>query len=196
MNLNKQIVLPDPDFLPDISINFLELVETSSPFGKVTTKEVTFQQLSFLLWCSYGVKMVLENGIRILNIPTLSAKPLFFIYILVRNIKGLEPGTYAFSPLNHSLQACNLEIAFSGKDQFTNASYNMSVIWALQQDNTNNSDLSTQALIDVGHSCQNMYLAANALRLFCIPIYNDIYRIVANNTKNSIAVYGANIGVL
>lgn len=51
------IDLVDPDVLPDAQVNFLEMIEVRSTLRQYDdTKELSNKELSYLLWCTQGVK--------------------------------------------------------------------------------------------------------------------------------------------
>ena len=56
------IDLPEPDLLPDMNVNFLEMVELRSTLRQYDdTEKLTQKELSYLLWCTQGVKMVMQT---------------------------------------------------------------------------------------------------------------------------------------
>ena len=56
------IDIVDPDVLPDAQVNFLEMIEVRSTLRQYDdTKELSNKELSYLLWCTQGVKMVMQT---------------------------------------------------------------------------------------------------------------------------------------
>ena len=61
------IDLVDPDVLPDAQVNFLEMIEVRSTLRQYDdTKELSNKELSYLLWCTQGVKMMnMDNNDKV-----------------------------------------------------------------------------------------------------------------------------------
>lgn len=58
----KIIPLPEPELLPDMPVNFLEVIELRASVRQYSQIPLTIKELSYLLWCSQGVKMELPKG--------------------------------------------------------------------------------------------------------------------------------------
>lgn len=97
------IDLADPDILPDSQVNFLEIVEVRSTIRQYDdTKELTNKELSYLLWCTQGVKMVMQTK-TIRNVPSAGGRNALETFLYIRRVEGIKPGLYRFLPLEHKL---------------------------------------------------------------------------------------------
>ena len=59
--------------------------------------------LSYLLWCTQGVKEVFQGNATLRNVPSAGARHAFETYLLINNVDGITPGLYRFLALEHSL---------------------------------------------------------------------------------------------
>ena len=97
------IDLVDPDVLPDSQVNFLEMIEVRSTLRQYDdTKELSNKELSYLLWCTQGVKMVMQTK-TIRNVPSAGGRNALETFLYIRRVEGIKPGLYRFLPLEHKL---------------------------------------------------------------------------------------------
>jgi hypothetical protein len=100
--------LPEPGLLPDKEVNFLELVEMRASIREYSDKELTLQELSFLLWCTQGVKMATENGGTMRTVPSAGARHAFETYLLdyrrMNHRYGPRSARYIFLDAGHVCQ--------------------------------------------------------------------------------------------
>lgn len=139
---------------------------------------LTLEELSFLLWAAQGVKTV--NEYRTLRtVPSGGARHPLELYVFVNNVEGLKPGLYHYLALENRLerlgcranQADQLTYALSGQEFAGNAP--VCLIWTAvpyrsewRYDEHGHKDI----LLDAGHSCQNVYLACEELKLGCCAL--------------------------
>ena len=97
------IDLPEPDLLPDAHVNFLEMIELRSTLRQYDdTKELTKKELSYLLWCTQGVKMVMQTK-TVRNVPSAGGRNALETFLYIRRVEDIKPGLYRFLPLEHKL---------------------------------------------------------------------------------------------
>ncbi len=203
----KVIPLPEPGLLPDIQLNFLELIELRASVRNYSSKPITLQELSFLLWCTQGVKMAMPSGATMRNVPSAGARHAISTYLLIQRVDGLTPGLYRFLPLEHALCPICLgaEAVSSILPAFPAAAMveSSAIAFLWSADYSRMSDrFGARALrylfLDAGHICQNLYLAAQALRLgvcavgaFYDQALNDALELEG---ENEFTVYAATVG--
>ena len=102
------INLPEPDFFDEQQVNFLEMIELRTTIRHYSDKSMSLKDLSYLLWCTQGVKMVVEKG-SLRNVPSAGARHAFETYLLVNNVEGLEKGIYRFLAIEHKLLAIKVD---------------------------------------------------------------------------------------
>ena len=168
------IPLPEPDLLPDQQINFLELIEVRATVRQYSNQEITLKELSYMLWCTQGVKMALPKGGTMRTVPSAGARHAFETYLLVHRVEGLKPGLYRFLALGHALLP--IDTAEGALEKFypgfkaANMVKNSAVtfIWAADFPRMTymfGNRACRYIYLDAGHVCQNLYLADHTLRI-------------------------------
>ncbi len=151
----------------------------SHPLGKAITERrslraysdeyLTLEELSWLLWCTQGVKEVIGRPATLRTVPSAGARHAFETYLLVNRVEGLQPGLYRFLASEHKLVEESLEEGLA--DKFATACYRQNTVkscaatfiwvavayrmaWRYQERGYRYLHL------DAGHVCQNLYLSA------------------------------------
>jgi len=131
---------------------------------------LSLAELSYLLWSCEGVR---ENRgkFSFRTTPSGGARHPLDLYVSVRSIDGLKPGLYRYLPLEHSLvleregdDSESLNEALM--DQLRNSS--CVILWAAvpyRSEWRYGKAADKLVALDAGHSCQNLYLACEALGL-------------------------------
>ncbi len=201
------IPLPEPDFLEDRQVSFLELMELRSTVREYSPEPLTMKELSYLLWCTQGVKMVMQGGATKRTVPSAGARNAFETYLYIDKVEGLEPGLYRFLALEHALLPIELgpqvkEKLAAGFNKVN--MYNQSAvtfIWAavLERMEYAFGGRALQYLyIDAGHVCQNLYLAGYTIDVGTCAIghFNDveINNLLGLDGDKEFVVYAAHTG--
>ena len=203
----KVFRLPEPGLLPDKEVNFLEMVEMRASIREYSDKSLTLQELSFLLWCTQGVKMAMENGGTMRTVPSAGARHAFETYLLVHSVEALPPGLYRFLALGHALlpigQGDEADAAllpcFKSQNMVKNSA--ATFLWCADYRRMNyrfGSRSARYVFLDAGHVCQNLYLAAytHQIGVCAIGAFDDekLNAALGLDGKNDFAVYGAAVG--
>lgn len=133
---------------------------------------LTLDELSFLLWATQGVRERLAPGAVLRSVPSAGNRHALETYLAVQRVSGLEPGMYRYLPLEHQLLDLFHEDQMPGK--LTEAALGQSFvgrsavvfIWtAIPYRMEWRYGLAAHKVIalDVGHVCQNLYLACEAI---------------------------------
>ena len=201
------IPLPEPDFLEDHQVSFLELMELRSTVREYSPEPLTMKELSYLLWCTQGVKMVMPGGATKRTVPSAGARNAFETYLYIDKVEGLEPGLYRFLALEHALLPIELgpqvkEKLAAGFNKVN--MYNQSAvtfIWAavLERMEYAFGGRALQYLyIDAGHVCQNLYLAGYTIDVGTCAIghFNDVElnNLLGLDGDKEFVVYAAHTG--
>ncbi len=204
----ERVKLPEPELFADVNVNFLELVETRTTVRKYTpAPPMTLKELSYLLWCTQGIKMVASDGYTRRNVPSAGATHPFETYLLVNCVEDLAQGLYRFLPYEHTL-ICDskeaakkeeLEAAFLHRPMIPESI--VTFIWAADMRRSEHK-FSERAcryvMMDAGHVCQNLYLAAQTIRYGCCAIghFDDdlLNKALKIDGENFFAVYAATVG--
>lgn len=154
--------------------NFLNILTTRKSRRKYEDANLTLEELSFLLWSTQGVKKVIgrEKKATLRNVPSAGARHPFETYLFVKKVDGLKPGLYHYLAIEHKLEFIkvieNMEQkvskAFGEQDFFGNAP--VSFVWTVTPYRSEwryMIEAQKYGLIDIGHVCQNLYLASEAI---------------------------------
>lgn len=201
------IALPEPDYLEDKEISFLELMELRSTVREYSERPLTMKELSFLLWCTQGVKMVLPAGATKRTVPSAGARNAFETYLYIDKVEGLEKGLYRFLAFEHALLPVELGDGVKERLQKGFNKINMydasavTFMWAAVLDRMDYAfgGRSLQYLyLDAGHVCQNLYLACYTQEIGCCAIghFNDeeLNRELGLDGEEEFMVYAAHVG--
>jgi SagB-type dehydrogenase family enzyme len=177
------IQLPKP---PDIKLkdkHLRECIEKRRSIRDYSGKPLSLKELSYLLWCTQGVRELTPRYI-LRNVPSAGARHAFETYILVKKVEGLQKGVYRFIGSKHGLIAHNLEEDIAQK--IKHASFDQDLfdpcavvfIWAVvvyRMTWRYRERGYRYILLDAGHVCQNLYLAAESIDcgVCAIAAYDD-----------------------
>lgn len=205
----KMIPLPEPELLPDIPVNFLEIVELRASVRQYSKVPLTIKELSYLLWCTQGVKMGLPKGASKRNVPSAGARHAFETYLFIQNVKGIKPGLYRYLAFEHALvplkTAAEMEEAFCSCFRAQNMAKNNAVtfVWSAVPERMTylfGSRAYRYLFLDAGHVCQNLYLAGQTVKIgvCALGAYDDdkLNEVLGLDGKNEFAIYGATVGKL
>ena len=164
-------------------------------------------QLSYLLWCTQGVKEVFQGTATLRNVPSAGARHAFETYLLINNVDGITPGLYRFLILEHSLLSVSLDKDMA--DKITQACLNQTFIkssavtflWIAVPDRMNwrYGERGYRYLyLDAGHVCQNLYISAESIDCgtCAIAAYTDdeLNQILGLDGKEQFVIYLATVG--
>ena len=201
------ISLPDPGGFSERLVNFLETVELRGSVREYTGEALTMEELSYLLWCTQGVKMMLPNGITKRTVPSAGSVHEFTTYLYIDRVKDLAPGLYMFHAENHELVflANKEEIEESVLTGFKNEALvktsAATFMWAANltkmEERFSNRGLR-YLFLDAGHIAENLYLAAETLNLGVCAIgafYDDaLNAALALDGSKEAVLYAASVG--
>ncbi|MBR0154337.1 MAG: SagB/ThcOx family dehydrogenase [Lachnospiraceae bacterium] len=155
-----------------IEQDFLHIVNSRKSHRVYTGESLSLTELSYLLWCTQGIKSVRGRAYATLRtVPCGGARHEFETYLAVRAVEGLTPGLYHYLPLHHQVEYLGAEpaapwltdtlcgqawaekasVVFYYSCVFYRAEWRYG-IWA-----------HGPILMDAGHITQNLYLAATSI---------------------------------
>lgn len=205
----KRISLPEPSEKPVVQNDITTLIKTRSSQRKFQEKPLTLDELGFLLWATQGIKKVLNPTTAFRTVPSAGCRHALETYLAVSNITGLDPGIYRYLPIEHQLlferDEENLDVAltkatlgqsFVGRAPvtfiWTAIPYRMEWRYSLAAHKV--------ILLDAGHVCQNLYLAAGAIEAgtCAIAAYHQelIDQLLDIDGKEEFTIYLAPVGKL
>lgn len=89
----------------DIDNDFLHVINSRQSHRVYTQEKMTLLQLSYLLWCSQGVKEIRGKSYATLRtVPCGGGRHPFECYMTIRNVEGLKDGLYHYLPMKHHIE--------------------------------------------------------------------------------------------
>jgi SagB-type dehydrogenase family enzyme len=168
------LIEPDADLLQKPGFHRL-LVERQSR-RKFEADPLSLGELSYLLWSTQGVIAELGEGYASRRpVPSAGARHPFETYLVINRVEDLEPGVYRYLPFGHQLLF--LESAAENQSELLTAANlgqkfvgNAAAVFAwscipYRAEWRYMAYAHKSMLLDAGHICQNLYLAAEALGL-------------------------------
>ena len=153
-------------------IDITKAIENRKSCRKYLEQPLSLEELAYLLWATQGTRSANISGSAYRTVPSAGCRHAFETYLAVLNVQDLEPGIYRYLPLEHELllefeaerlaeqlKAAALHQSFVGKSAVT-------FIWTVipYRMEWRYGPASYKVLaIDIGHVCQNLYLACSAV---------------------------------
>lgn len=107
---SKSIIqLPLPKDIEVEPVSLRKAIESRRSIRDYSGQPMALGELSFLLWCTQGVKEVTTRPATQRTVPSAGARHPFETYLLVNRVEGLGPGIYRFIASKHALLAVSLE---------------------------------------------------------------------------------------
>lgn len=139
---------------------------------KYNKHPMKLDELAFLLWSTQGLRQHIDSGHAYRMVPSAGCRHSFETYLLSLNVTGLDEGIYRYLPVENSLlpeshqddlsrriAAASLGQSFIGTAAvvfiWTTIPYRMEWRYGIAAHRV--------IAIDVGHVCQNLYLACEAI---------------------------------
>jgi SagB-type dehydrogenase family enzyme len=203
------VELPGAEKLLSQKINNLfTLIKERRSRRDYTDAPITLNQLVALLWATQGV---LESGYgySLRTVPSAGARHPLETYLTINRVVNQSPGLYRYSPFEHKLiqlsedknSSEQLAKACLGQDMFKKCA--VSFIWTavIQRSRWKYQQRAYRYIyLDVGHVCQNLYLACEALGLGCCAVaaFDDdaVNKILDIDGKEEFVIYLATVGKL
>jgi SagB-type dehydrogenase family enzyme len=201
------IKLPDPDFHSVKLCGLLQAINERKSVRKYTADPLTLEELSFLLWCTQGVKSHIPGHATFRTVPSAGARHAFDTYLLVNRVSELPPGLYRFQALEHTiLPVCSAEGLANrivqgalGQEMITSAGVCFIWVAVTQRMIWRYGERGYRYLfLDAGHVCQNLYLSARAVHagVCAIAAFDDdqMNDVVGVDGTEEFVIYMASVG--
>ncbi|MDD4779589.1 MAG: SagB/ThcOx family dehydrogenase [Tissierellia bacterium] len=199
------------DFLATIKESNILTIINDRKSNRVFKEEgITLDQLSFLLWCTQGVKGIRGNNYAtVRTVPSGGARHALETYLAVINVDNLEKGIYHYLPLEHALELIvtldNIEDfvvnSLDGQKWTEKSSvvfYYTAIPYRSEWRYT--LDAHKLVLIDAGHAVQNLYLGCGAISCGTCAVadYNQELadKLLKLDGKDEFVIYAAPVGVI
>ncbi|MFW6029625.1 MAG: SagB/ThcOx family dehydrogenase [Halanaerobiales bacterium] len=201
------IDLPDPADLNIEKVNLKELFEQRRSLRSYSDQELSLEELSYLLWMTQGVKKEVKGKATFRTVPSAGARHAFETYLLINKVEGLENGIYRYLAIEHKLLLYKFEDNISEKvieaclgQKFLGESA-LIFLWAADVERMTwryQERSYRYLLLDAGHVCQNLYLAAESIEagVCAIAAYSDdaINQLLEIDGEDEFVIYIATVG--
>lgn len=168
----KIISLPRPEKIRVKATDLRAAIEGRRSVRLYGDDPLGLEELSFLLWCTQGVKEMIPGEATLRNVPSAGARHALETYLLINRVAGLAPGLYHFTALGHGLSLHSMEPRLA--DEISRACFGQETvkgcavlfIWTAVPYRMNwryGERGYRYLLLDAGHCCQNLYLAGEAV---------------------------------
>ena len=171
------IDLPQPRLESEVSVE--EALQNRRSIRSHSDIPMTLAEVSQILWSAYGVTMPVEDGPAFLRgglrtAPSAGARYPLELYIVARNVDGLDAGVYWYKSETHQL------VTIRGEDRWealSDAGFNQShfetasaaivysAVFERTEEKYGERGRSRYVCMDAGHSAENVYLQAYALKV-------------------------------
>lgn len=171
---SKSVIdLVTPSMIAAGKIDLREAIEARRSVREYADEPLTLSELSWLLWCTQGVKKVTERPATLRLVPSAGARHPFETFLLVNRVEGLDSGLFRFLASQHKLQVIDLDDSLI--DEFAEANWSgqmirncaVTFIWVANRYRMTykyGNRGFRYIHLDAGHVCQNLYLAAEAVQ--------------------------------
>ncbi|HUT82728.1 MAG TPA: SagB/ThcOx family dehydrogenase [Candidatus Bathyarchaeia archaeon] len=191
------------------NIPLLKAINNRESRRKYTDEALTLEELSFLLWSTQGVKeLVRQDLLTKRTVPSGGCMHPFETYLLINRVESIPPGLYRYIAVGHKLLPLktndpslaeklgevNNGQTFVGKGAVV-------FIWSTRPYRTEwryADDSLKDILMSVGHICQNLYLACEAINAGTCAVVayqqDQLDEFIGVDGNDEIALYVAPVG--
>ena len=198
------VVLPQPRLSSDVSVE--EALQNRRSIRCYEDSPLTIAEISQLLWSAYGLNCQVENTPDFLRgslrtAPSAGALFPLELYLVVRNVTDLDPGIYWYKSETHELVLITdedywEEFSYAGFDQIhfetAAAAIVYSAIFERCTERYGDRGRDRYVCMDLGHSAENVYLQAYALKIGTCAIgsFSDLaLKQVIRMTRTEVPLY-------
>jgi SagB-type dehydrogenase family enzyme len=201
------IDLPAPTDCVIGPVDVYGLITERVTVRQYSPQALSLAELSFLMWSTQGVKPNSPPNITRRTVPSAGSRHAFETYLLINRVDGLEPGLYRYLALSHQLIREDADAAIT--DQMTQACHNqhhvrgsaVTFVWVAVTERMTYRYVDRgyrYLLLDAGHVCQNLYLAAWAVNCGVCALAafddNELDALLKLDGEHLFAIYAATLG--
>ena len=201
------ITLPAWDEITVSEENIVSIINVRQSIRNYKPESINLLELSYLLWCTQGVKEVFSDVATIRTVPYAGARHALETILLVNNVEGLTPGLYRYLSLEHQLGTIKKdsfvanEIVKASFDQDFIKQSAVTFIWiaVIYRMKWRYGERAYRYIfLDAGHVAQNLYLSAEAINcgVCVIGAFSDdeLNSILELDGREQFVVYMASVG--
>lgn len=201
------IPLPEWREIQISSENVESMINTRQSIRNYHQASISMSELSYLLWCTQGVKELISDVATRRTVPSAGARHALETTLLVNRVKGFVPGLYRYLSMEHQigvLKKDNMIVneivkACFGQDFIKHSS--VTFIWStvIYRMKWRYGERAYRYIfLDAGHVAQNLYLSAESIGCGVCAIAafsdDDMNRILGLDGKEHFVIYMATVG--
>jgi len=204
---NRVSLLPPDEWKNSITADLTSAIVNRESRRHYLPDPLSLAELSFLLFTTQGVRHAPHPSVALRTVPSAGARHSFETYLLVMNVEDVDQGLYRYLPLEHELvfldDVENMEMRASMVcfgQQFVGHGA-VTFVWATipYRMEWRYGPLAHRViLIDVGHVCQNLYLACEAIGAGTCGVaaydQQEVDELIGVDGEEEFAVYLAPVG--
>lgn len=167
-----------PKVTEDILINknIYECIRDRRSTRFYSDETMSLEELSYLLWVTQGITGTNKAGLTLRTVPCSGATHSFETYLFIMSVEGVKKGVYRYEPVEHKLLFIfEIDDINTKVDEITleqpfapNFAKKATVVFAwstIPYRSEWKFDITAhkKILIDIGHVCQNLYLASESI---------------------------------
>ena len=204
----EMVSLPSPDSATLSPLLLTEAIEERSSVREYSSAPLDLSELSFLLWCTQGVKWVTPDNISTFRtVPSAGARHPIETFLQINRVQDIEPGIYRYRALDHALGVVQTSPESAGKvfegslQQGFVRDAAVVFLWVADSYRTTwrYGERGFRSLfLDAGHICQNLYLAAQSVGCgtCAVNAFDDDFlnNLLAVDGKETFLIYMAAVG--
>lgn len=201
------IDLPGRDEMEFDRIDLTRAIERRCSVREFSAAPLTVGELSYLLWCTQGVKQNIPGQVTMRTVPSAGARHALETFLLVNRVQGLAAGLYRFLATAHKLLCVNRgsdvvrHVVRGCLDQAFVVESAVTFIWAadVYRMTWRYGQRGYRYLhLDAGHVCQNLYLAAEAIGCGACAVGafddDEMNRLIGLDGQRQFVIYIAAVG--
>lgn len=172
---------------------------------------IRLEELSYLLWATQGIATTTKAGLTLRTVPCSGATHSFESYLLIRKVDTLPQGLYRYLPVEHKLlflaeledvetQIDSITLEQPFVPHFANKAAVLFLWSTIPYRSEWKYDITAhkKILIDIGHVCQNLYLASESIGAgtCAIGIYDQtlVDQLLGLDGEDEFVIYLAAVG--
>ena len=187
--------------------DLLDAISNRKSHRRFKAQPLPLAELAFLLWSTQGIKQELATGTALRTVPSAGCRHPFETYLLINRVANLACGVYRYLPLEHALvleqEDADLveKLAPATLGQTFVSAAPVTFVWTALPYRTEWRYVTAAhrvILMDIGHVCQNLYLACEALACgtCAIAAYNQelMDQLIGVDGEDEFTLYLAPVG--
>lgn len=203
----ETIFLPDWNNIAISDENIVSIINNRQSIRNYRVEKISLSELSYLLWCTQGVKEIISNVATIRTVPSAGARHALETIVLVNNVEELTPGLYRYLSLQHRLGIVKINSTMVNKivkasfyqDFISHSAVTFIWIAIPYRMRWRYGERGYRYLfLDAGHVAQNLYLSAQAIDcgVCVIGAFSDdeLNEILNIDGKEQFVIYMATVG--